>query len=280
MAQAQIDVFLSQNSKDNPVVERIAEKLRRTGLESWLDKWTLTLGGRCQEEIGAGLQASRTFTVFVGPQGIGDWVKEQLAVALDRAAKDRSFRVFPVLLPGLREPFDTTTLPPLLRTHLWVDLRAGFEDQRSFQHLVNAVKGLPLGPDRPTEERPAVCPYSGGLQAFEEHQAPYFLGREADVQRLTKRLKSKSLLAVLGPSGSCKSSVVRAGLIPALRKEALPGSHMWEIRVFTSGAHPLTMLTSQLLDLYPSASEPRLDSSQVLHYNQPLSVEREWVHGG
>jgi hypothetical protein len=217
VAVQQFDVFLSHNSRDKPVVERLAEKLHRAGLAPWLDKWNLTPGGRWQEEIVDGLLASSACAVFVGPHGIGDWVREELAVALDRAAKDRAFRVFLVLLPGAPEPFDATTLPPFLSTHTWVDLRRGVDAPRALQYLVNAVKGLPLGPETPLETRSDVCPYRG-LHAFDEEHAEFFFGREADVQRLVEKLKTTRFLAVVGASGSGKSSLVRAGLIPALRR--------------------------------------------------------------
>src|SRR5262249_45350124 len=157
------------------------------------------------------------------PHGLGDWVREELAVALDRAAKDRGFRLFLVLLPGLPEPFDATTLPPFLSTRTWVDLRAGVDDPRGLQALIHAVKGIPLGSGHLGGRDTDVCPYRG-LSTFGEEHAEYFFGRDAEIQRLIEKLKTLRLLAVLGSSGSGKSSLVRAGLVPALRKGALPGS--------------------------------------------------------
>jgi len=95
------DIFLSHNSRDKPVVERIATKLKQAGLEPWLDKWCLTPGGKWQEELAAGLRASSACAFCVGPNAVGDWASEELNVALDRAAKDRSFRLFLVLLPAV-----------------------------------------------------------------------------------------------------------------------------------------------------------------------------------
>jgi energy-coupling factor transporter ATP-binding protein EcfA2 len=86
---------------------------------------------------------------------------------------------------------------------------------------------------------------------FDEAHAEFFFGRERDVQRLVEKLKTTHFLAVLGASGSGKSSLVRAGLIPALRVGALPPSEAWTICVFKPGSRPLTMLTAQLLHLSP-----------------------------
>ncbi|HEX8651154.1 MAG TPA: TIR domain-containing protein [Pyrinomonadaceae bacterium] len=249
-------VFLSHNSREKPTVERIAEKLKRAELEPWLDKWCLTPAGDWQDELARGLRVSSACAVFVGPHGIGSWEDLEYKLAVDRMAKDRSFRVFLVLLPGLPEPFDTSQLPPFLSTRTWVDLRKGVEDARSFQSLINAIKGLPLGPERPIEPRDEVCPYRG-LQPFDEEHAEFFFGREGDIQRLVEKLKTTRFLAVLGASGSGKSSLVRAGVVPRLKRGVLPESDTWTIRVFTPTAHPLANLAANLLRLHPDGSMNR-----------------------
>ena len=77
-----------------------------------------------------------------------------------------------------------------------------------------------------------VCPYKG-LAFYEVDDAPYFAGRERLVARLVARLVDAPLLAVVGASGSGKSSVVRAGLVAAIREGLLPGSDHWHIAVTT-----------------------------------------------
>ena len=250
------DVFLSHNSSEKAIIERIAERLKREAIEPWLDKWCLTPGGDWQDELADGLRRSSTCAVFVGPSGIGDWERMEFKLATDRMAKDRDFRVFLVLLPGLPEPFDATSLPPFLSTRTWVDMREGVAAPRALRTLINAIKGVAPGPETPIRPRDDVCPYRG-LRAFDEEHSEFFFGREADVQRLVERLKATHFLAVLGPSGSGKSSVVRAGLLPALRKGALPASEAWPVRVFTPGARPLTQLAANVVRLppYPPAAK-------------------------
>ncbi len=269
-------VFLSHNSREKPVVERIAAKLKREGLEPWLDKWCLTPAGDWQDELAVGLRASATCAVFVGPSGLGSWEDLEYKLATDRMAKDRAFRVFLVLLPGLPEPFDTSQLPPFLNIRTWVDLRKGIEDARSFQSLINAIKGVPLGPETPIERRDDVCPYRG-LQTFDEDHAEYFYGRDGDIQRLVEKLKATRFLAVVGPSGSGKSSLVRAGVIPAIKKGVLPESDTWTVRVFTPGARPLTALAANLLRLYPQESMNRTldqlnEDERTLHLSISLGL--------
>ena len=94
-----------------------------------------------------------------------------------------------------------------------------------------------------------VNPYKG-LRPFEESDAEQFFGREALVQQLLARMAengdSSRLLAVVGPSGSGKSSVVNAGLIPALRQGALPGSEHWFVAGMVPGVQPLQELQMAL----------------------------------
>lgn len=247
------DVFLSHNSREKVIVERIADRLKRHALEPWFDKWCLTPGGDWQDELADGLRCSSACAIFIGPHGIGDWERLELKLATARMAKDRSFRVFLVLLPGLPEPFDTSSLPPFLSTRTWVDLRKGVAERRSFQTLINAIKGVASDPDISIAPRDEESPYQG-LRPFDEQHEEFFFGRESDVQRLIEKLKSTRFLAVLGPSGSGKSSVLRAGLIPTLRKGMLPDSDTWAIRIFTPGARPLTSLAANLAHLYPQSS--------------------------
>src|SRR5205085_1534686 len=74
----------------------------------------------------------------------------------------------------------------------------------------------------------------------------FFFGRDALVSTLLQKVEHTSFLVVLGPSGSGKSSVVRAGLIPALKGGALPGSDQWSYLTLRPGARPLNALAATL----------------------------------
>src|SRR5215212_1855486 len=76
------DVFLSHNSVDKPLVERIAERLKRARLEPWLDAWQLVAGVDWQYGLAEGLAASGSCAVFVGPSDLGAWANQEVAVAL------------------------------------------------------------------------------------------------------------------------------------------------------------------------------------------------------
>jgi energy-coupling factor transporter ATP-binding protein EcfA2 len=248
MGRRRFDVFLSYNSEDRIVVERIAKRLREQRLEPWWDRWALTPGNSWQEEIVEGLRASGACAVMVGPAGLGDWAREELAVAQDLAAKQRSFRIFMVLLPGAPDLSDPGLA--FLRTRTWVDLRNGV-GQDGMQDLVSAITGSPRRRDVALADG-GICPYRG-LEVFNEEQAEFFFGREADVALVVEKLTTSRFLAVLGPSGSGKSSLLRAGLLPAVRGGILPGSEAWGIRVLSPGPRPLTSLAAQMTHQFSEA---------------------------
>lgn len=95
-----------------------------------------------------------------------------------------------------------------------------------------------------------TCPYKG-LATFQPEDAPFFHGREALIDEIVRRLQFNRVLVVGGPSGSGKSSVVRAGLIPALIAGALPGSQDWRVVLFTPGRDPLAELYFQIAKQLP-----------------------------
>ncbi|MDF1596527.1 MAG: BMP family ABC transporter substrate-binding protein [Acidimicrobiia bacterium] len=104
-------------------------------------------------------------------------------------------------------------------------------------------------------------PYKG-LQAFSEDDALDYFGREALTTQLVSVLESSRLVAVVGPSGCGKSSVVRAGLIPALRRGAIAGSERWLIARMMPGAHPYAELEAALLRAAPHPPDSLMDQLQ------------------
>ena len=134
------------------------------------------------------------------------------------------------------------------------------------------IEGLPTDfpPPRSVEE-PDQPPAEGeppyqGLAHFEEADAPRFFGREKLVARLVARLGKRRFLAVIGASGSGKSSVVRAGLIPALRQKGVT-----RVVLLTPTADPFAALAAALL---PDAGESeRSELAEQLRFNPTALAE-------
>ena len=71
-----------------------------------------------------------------------------------------------------------------------------------------------------------------GLRPFEPHESSLFFGREDQIDDVLSRLGRRRLVAVVGMSGSGKSSLVRAGLLPALDRGYLPSAgSSWQISI-------------------------------------------------
>ncbi len=112
------------------------------------------------------------------------------------------------------------------------------------------------GPE-PQMERPVTNPYQG-LRPFGEEDHSRFFGREELVADVARRLEDGvPLIALIGPSGSGKSSIVRGGLIPSLRKGASTGSDRWLVLDIVPGAHPFSELAAALRRAKLDRGEPR-----------------------
>ncbi len=95
------------------------------------------------------------------------------------------------------------------------------------------------------------CPFPG-LRPFDADEAHLFFGREGQSTELLRLLREHRFLAVLGSSGSGKSSLVRAGLLPSLYGGFMRSAGSdWRIAVMRPGTDPITKLAATLAD--PSA---------------------------
>jgi WD40 repeat protein/serine/threonine protein kinase/DNA-binding SARP family transcriptional activator len=130
-------------------------------------------------------------------------------------------------------------------------------DGRGFEVITARTVASPAG-------APVTNPYKG-LLAFQEADADDFFGRDLLIDQLVSRIALSStagehrnlsggrFLAVVGPSGSGKSSVVKAGLIPELRAGVIPNSEKWFVAEMVPGSQPLEELE---MALWPIAVDP------------------------
>jgi WD40 repeat protein/DNA-binding SARP family transcriptional activator len=104
-------------------------------------------------------------------------------------------------------------------------------------------RAQPVDPDAPP-----ACPFKG-LASFGVGDAAVFFGRERLVADMIGRLPGARLMGIVGPSGSGKSSVMRAGLLAALADGVLPGSGHWPQALIRPGSHPMAALGRGLAEL-------------------------------
>jgi hypothetical protein len=191
--------------------------------------------------------------------------------ALDRQIQEekehRGFPVVPVLLRG------ADFSPGFLFLNTWIDLRAGVDGQASAEALDALERAIRAsgrvqtiaksGPE--AEGRTAgVCTYRG-LHQFREVDAAFFVGRRELCERLLEFTSTKNLVGLVGPSGSGKSSLVQAGLLPILRRDR-PPAKTWDSVIFTPGKQPFHRLASALIPLleHDLSETDRLKEAQKL----------------
>ncbi|HMS84326.1 MAG TPA: SUMF1/EgtB/PvdO family nonheme iron enzyme [Nitrospira sp.] len=249
----QFDVFLSYHWRDHAQVETLAKRLHEQQLTVFLDRWYLAPGQSWPKALESTLSQCRSVAICVGQGEMGPWQQREQYLALERQVaaerQGQQFPVIPVLLPGAEPPLG------FLSQNTWVDLRARGDDPVLLATLVGAIHGHPPGPDAQKTVRSTlatICPYRG-LLYFREEDAPFFFGREAAIAQLVSAVQQHHLVAVVGASGSGKSSVVRAGLVPELRKSHDP---VWEIATIVPTDRPVHALAAILMPfLEPDMSE-------------------------
>lgn len=241
-------LFLSHAGEDASVVRELAHRIRESGYQVWLDVEELKPGDRWMKTLEEALARASAFAVYVGRSGIRRWVDREVRAALDRATTDPSFRVLPILGPGA-EP---QSLPPFLAQHQWLDLRSGTADPETLRSLMH---GLLDDPSRAVTLLPPDQPPYRGLLTFDAEHAHLLFGRDREIDDLLAGLRVSPLLAVLARSGSGKSSLVRAGLVPALHRGRFhdQGSWVtsWRIAILRPGNDPFRELANALPDLDP-----------------------------
>jgi DNA-binding SARP family transcriptional activator len=198
-----------------------------------------------------------------------------LAVVLAEALAGRDDAVG--LQPDLPEPFRG-----VVRRATSEEPAQRYPDVEAFTAAALEAIGRPMAAVAAIVENPYK-----GLRSFDEPDAADFFGRERVVERLLARLGDTGtrgrFLAIVGPSGSGKSSVVRAGLLPALRRGALPGSAEWFIVTMSPGSQPYAQLEAALLRV--AVSPPSALLEQLMFgaggitraVRQVLRDEQSWL---
>jgi WD40 repeat protein/energy-coupling factor transporter ATP-binding protein EcfA2 len=137
--------------------------------------------------------------------------------------------------PALSQAAAGEKLPTLAVTLAYVAACGGDADvwEKRWQAVAEELAAVPRK-DADAEE----SPYRG-LTRFEPGDADVFFGRDQLIESLLDLVRAHRSVVVLGPSGSGKSSLLRAGLIPRLSEGAALDTQLAAIRILTPGAHPM-----------------------------------------
>ncbi|MDR0716565.1 MAG: toll/interleukin-1 receptor domain-containing protein [Azoarcus sp.] len=286
-------VFINYSGPDLEQVKRLAKILERQGIELFLDRENIPAD---QPEVLAKLAGeirdADVFLACVGPAGITEstWHSWEQSIAARLNAKTDGLRTIPVFLPGAE--IDETD-PRILA--MGVDSRIHFKDtiatdKQNLFALIKAITGqepeklVEMENDPPGGLR---NPYRG-LKYFDVADTQWFYGRERLTDRLIERVQTVidqrggiRLLVLVGASGSGKSSLARAGLLAALRAEAIAGSQNWRYAILRPGANPVQALIDIIPDALNLGNQDKSFFAKELRADAPpATVLHDAVRGG
>ena len=193
----------------------------------------LALMDRVDADLAVGLHAELIpeLETLVAAEPLRERLRQQQMLALYRAGRRAD----------ALEVYRATS--QLLREEL------GLQPTRALQDLEQMVlrqdDSLRATLGQPPATGSLVCPFKG-LASFDTGDAEYFCGRDRVVSDLVARAAESTLVGILGPSGIGKSSLLRAGLLPALTAGALPRSAGWRQVLLRPGTHPCQELERAL----------------------------------
>jgi WD40 repeat protein len=196
-----------------------------------------TPGASRAAEVERGVKRARVVVLVLSPAFLDDaWSELGELLASHARAAGAGGRLVPLVREPCRLPLRIDFLVPLDCTR-----------QEAWAGEVGRLRAL-LGRDPGERPRPEqiACPYPG-MVAFEQAQARFFFGRAAEVEDLARRLPRQGLVMVIGPSGSGKSSLVFAGLLPRLAAAQGAGAaRPWLVRWLRPGPIPTRALAEAL----------------------------------
>ncbi|MEZ4364272.1 MAG: AAA family ATPase [Kofleriaceae bacterium] len=189
------------------------------------------LARRPMLEVEALLAETETIVPVLSPAYLADpWLLLSESVA-SHIAVDGESSVVPLVLRACELP-----------VHLQACVSLDFRDAAAWDEELERLQRHLAQPPAPPQV--LACPYPG-MRPYQASDAPYFFGREREIAELLERLRDGAReLYVIGPSGSGKSSLIAAGLVPRLLDEAAPGSQL--VRAMRPGRAPNHQLLRSL----------------------------------
>ena len=228
------DLFVFYADADRAWVEGyLFDSLEAAGV-SYHSEAAFALGVPRLHEFERAIQQSQRTLLVCSPALLVDGFTQFTdLLAQNYGLKTGTWRVIPLILRPVE-------LPPRLAVLTALDATDPSGHERVIKRLCDEL-GRPVPGPAP---KPA-CPYPG-MVPFREADSERFFGRDREVEELLQSLRLHRFWAVIGPSSSGKSSLVFAGLIPALCRSGLFGASQWLVRALRPGAKPLAALAEAL----------------------------------
>lgn len=248
------EIFISHSSKDNSFCEQVKNRLEQQGHRSlFLDydpAYGIPAGRNWERELYKRLSECRAIVVLCSQHSMSsEWCFAEIV-----SAKSLGKHIFPIKI----SPCDVVGL---LRDVQVIDMTS-VDEEEAYQRLWDGLKIAGVTSNEFYVWDNSRPPYPG-LMAFEEEDAAIFFGRDREVREglgllnQLRRFGGSRLLLVLGASGSGKSSVVKAGILPQLRRD----KRSWVVlKPFRKRGNPFDELSKALVDCL----------------NNGVGLERDW----
>jgi hypothetical protein len=261
-------IFLSHAGADTQAARQFAEILRRNGLNVWFDKDNLQPGDPWMATLEEAISQASAMIVYIGSGGVQAWVDREVRFGLVRNTGSHEAFSF---IPALGEGADPAKLPPFVKQQQYVDLRDRQRAPEQIRRLVEVLQNSsPSQTAIPAEYWTTHSPFCS-LQTFGPEDSWLFFGRDRYIDELLTRLGRSPTLAVIGNSGSGKSSLIQAGLIPALQRGRFQDGGKWVDSWRTVVFRPSGAPFDYLAEVLPGQLAPELspkDRAEFIDYLQ------------
>lgn len=231
------DLFISYAEEDKAWVEGyLIDALEKSNVHCYSEA-DFALGVPRLEQIEKGIEQSKRTLLVISPAYLADLASENRFTEALAFKHDRETSTWSVI-PLIRHP--VPKLPGILGTIECLKATNETEQEVALRRLSRELQvSLAAAEAKPP------CPYPG-IEPFRENNHELFFGRDRDIKEALQRLKFHAFLTIIGPSGSGKSSLAFAGVLPELRDSQLFETDRWLSVALRPREHPLVALRRKL----------------------------------
>jgi hypothetical protein len=210
-------VFISHSSANSDSAKELADWLRKEGFpEPFLDVEGLLVGQDWERRLYEEISGCDALLILV----TSHWLDSKWCFAEFTQARAFGKPILPLICEAIDDKSLALFVPQIQRLPLWSDRKAAFDQLRQALQEITLESG---GGDWPPRGDPHRSPFPG-LQPFQEDDAAVFCGREVEIRAVLEHLHARrvqwgqALLLLHGAAGAGKSSLLRAGVIPRLKR--------------------------------------------------------------
>jgi hypothetical protein len=270
-------VFIAHSKEDTEWWERLKTMLaplNQVGVSCW-NETQIEPGQHRQQEIAAAVEGARVAVLLASPAFLASEfvLGQDLSRMIEAAHQRNRLQIFWLAVkPCLWQQSALASYQPVHDVTKPLSTLSNAHSDTALAAICQRILAAVATMTSAVERGSASNPYRG-LSAFQVHERHLFFGRTVLIEKLSQqfyalcdRPDATRLLVILGPSGSGKSSVARAGLLATLIQSSAVNSHSLRIAILRPGTRPIESLARALLPCLP------LDSG-VLPASRTIAIE-------